>query len=397
MHRGTHVATAIVQVHAERLPERIHIAAGYSRAYIVLRRRDEPIATFDLPVVNGEVDAAAFSRSMFEEARENGYRWLAREYLGPEPGRSTGDVTVAICSHERPAEIRRALGAVTQLDPAPLEVLVIDNAPLTSETRAVVTEFAGVRYVCEPRRGLDCARNRALREAHGDIVAFTDDDAAPERPWLGRLVRGFDSRLVWCTTGLVLPAELETDAQEWFERYSSFSRGFRRRVFEGRDHDGLSVGSIGAGASMAIRRRVLTTLGGFDEALDAGTAARSGGDHELFGRILGAGYNIVYEPAAVSWHRHRRTRPELRETLRGYGTGVFALLTRRLFHDREPAALVHGLRWFCRHHVPTLCRAFLHRPDTIPRDLICAEVAGCVTGPAAYARSMRALRYSRSR
>lgn len=386
------MATAVVQVHVEQWPVRIPVEGGYRRAYVVVRRNDEPIAAFDLPVTSGEVDPAAFARAMFEAAGEHGYRWLARDYLGPDPPRSTADVTVAICTRERPADLRRALAAVRRLDPAPLEVLVIDNAPRTTETTDVVAEFTEVRYVCEPQRGLDRARNRALAEARGAIVAFTDDDAMPEPSWLGRLVRAFENGLVWCTTGLVLPAELETDAQEWFERYSSFSRGFRRRLFEGRHHDGISVGAIGAGANMALRRNVLTMLGGFDEALDAGTVTRSGGDHDLFGRILAAGYNIVYEPAAVSWHRHRRTWPELRETLRGYGTGVFALMTRRLVCDREPAALRHGLRWFCRHHLPTLWRAYLRRPNAIPRDLIRAEIAGCFAGPAAYVRSVRALR-----
>jgi hypothetical protein len=71
---------------------------------------------------------------------------------------------------------------------------------------------------------------------------------------------------------------------------------------------------------------------------------------------------------------------------------VFALLTRRLVRDHEPAALLHGLRWFCRHHVATLWRALRGRSGTIPLDLICSEIAGCAAGPAAYARSARALR-----
>jgi len=387
------VPTAVIQLHAEDLPAHIPVPAPYRRAYVVLRHLDEPIARFDLPVTTGEVDPAALAHALFEEARKSGHHWLAREYLGSEPPRLTEDTTVAICTRERPADLRRTLAAVKRLDPYPLEVVVIDNAPHSSDTRDVVAEFTGVRYVCEPRRGLDVARNRALSEARGEIVAFTDDDAAPEPAWLGALVRGFDDRRVWCATGLTLPVELETDAQEWFERYSSFSRGFRKRVFEGASHDGLSVGSIGAGANMAIRRSVLPALGGFDEALDAGTPTCSGGDHELFGRILAAGYNIVYEPAAVSWHRHRRTWPELRDTLHGYGTGVFALMTRRVFRDHEPAALRHGLRRFCRHHLPTLWRALRRQPDAIPLELIYAEVAGCVSGPMAYARSLRALRH----
>ena len=70
---------------------------------------------------------------------------------------------------------------------------------------------------------------------------------------------------------------------------------------------------------MAFRRTGFERFGLFDEALDAGTPARSGGDTEMFSRVLAAGLRIVYEPAALCWHRHRRTWPELCDTLYGYG------------------------------------------------------------------------------
>jgi GT2 family glycosyltransferase len=390
------VATALIQVHAEQLPVHLRVAPHYTRAYVIVRHGNQPIAQFDVPVVEGDVDAAALARGLFEVTRVNRPHWLVREYLGHEPPGRTADTTVAICTRERPVDLWRALTAMRRLDPCALEVLVVDNAPRSSETRSVVAAFPEVRYVCEMRRGLDVARNRALHEARGAIVAFSDDDATPEREWLAALLRPFEDQRVWCTTGLTLPAELETEAQEWFERYTSFIRGFRRRVFDGAYHDALSVGPIGAGANMAVRRAVLTMLGGFDPALDAGTASGSGGDHELFGRILAAGHTIVYEPAAVSWHRHRRTWPELRDTLRGYGTGVSALMTRRVFRDHEPAALNHGLRWFLRHHVRTICRTLCRRPGAVPLDLISAEVGGWLVGPIAYARSVRALRHGGS-
>lgn len=386
------VPTAVIQVDAERLPRRIAVNAPYTRAYIVLRRHEEPVARFDLPVVNGEVDPAAFTNALSDEVRENGRRWLARDYLGADPARPLPDATVAICTRERPDDLRRALAGVSALDPGPSEVLVIDNAPRSDATRSVVADFPGVRYVYERTLGLDCARNRALRDARCEVVAFTDDDAVPAPGWLRALLARFDDRRVMCATGLVLPLELETPAQEWFERCSSFSRGFRRRVFDGTRHDPHAVGAIGAGASMALRRDVLDRVGGFDEALDAGTPAKSGGDHEMFGRILAAGYHIVYEPAAVSWHRHRRTWAELVETMRGYGVGVFALMTRRVFRDGEPAAVRQGLGWVRHHHLPTFYRALRRRPGAVPIDLIRAEIAGCFAGPAAYVRSVRALR-----
>ena len=75
-------------------------------------------------------------------------------------------------------------------------------------------------------------------------------------------------------------------------------------------------------------------VGLFDEALDAGTPTRAGGDNDIFYRLLAAGHRIVYDPAALSWHRHRREWPELRRTVFGYGVAwdesIPAQLERRL-------------------------------------------------------------------
>jgi GT2 family glycosyltransferase len=317
---------------------------------------------------------------------------MVEDYLGPEAAIRPGPSTVAICTRERPEDLTRALGGVSALRPAPDEILVIDNNPSTDRTRQVVAQFARVRYIREDRPGLDAARNRALREACTEIVAFTDDDAVPEPEWLSHLLQPFGDPRVWCTSGLTLPLELETPAQEWFERYSPFGRGFDRVVFDGIRHDPLTVAPIGAGANMAVRRQVLVDLGGFDEALDAGTVTHSGGDHEMFGRILASGYRIVYEPAAVSWHRHRRTWEELRNALYGYGVGVYALWTRRLLFEREPGALKHAARWLRYGQMPRLWRTLRRRSGAAPPDLQLAELRGCIAGPAAYLRSRRQLR-----
>ena len=140
---------------------------------------------------------------------------------------------------------------------------------------------------------------------------------------------------------------------------------------------------------MALRRNVVERVGAFDEALDAGTPTRSGGDHEMFGRILAAGYRIVYEPQAVSWHRHRRTWEELREALQGYGTGVYAIWTRRLLYEHEPAVLRHAARWLYRGQLPRLWHALRKNPGSVPLDLLTAELRGCAAGPAAYRKARR--------
>jgi GT2 family glycosyltransferase len=232
-------------------------------------------------------------------------------------GTPLASATIAICTRERPDDLRRALAGIARQVGLEHDVLVVDNGPPTTATREVVAEFGGVRYVCEPRRGLNAARNRALAEARGDIVAFCDDDAVPEPEWLAALAANFADPRVMCATGLTLPIELETEAQELFEQYSPFAKGFRRRVFDWERHNPLMAGQVGAGANMALRRGVAALVGGFDERLDGGMPTRSGGDHEMFIRLLTAGYRIAYDPAAVSWHRHRRTMDDVVDTVYG--------------------------------------------------------------------------------
>jgi GT2 family glycosyltransferase len=386
------VATAVVQVDLEALELATRVGPSYSQAYVVVRRRGSPVAHFHARVRDGQLDAEDTRRALATIVAKYRWRWEVEDYLGVEPRRPIPAATVAICTRERPEDLTRALRAAAALRPAPDTVLVVDNNPATSRTRDVVGLFPAVRYVREDRPGLNAARNRALVDATTPLIAFTDDDAAPEPGWLGHLLQPFEDPRVLCTTGLTLPLELETEAQEWFERMSPFGRGFERRMFDGTRHDPVAVAAVGAGANMALRRSVLDAAGPFDEALDAGTASRSGGDHEMFGRILAAGYRIVYEPTAVSWHRHRRTWDELRDAIHGYGVGVYAMWTRRLVFDHELGVVRHAYRWLRRSQIPRLWRALRGAPERVPSDLLLAELRGCLAGPAAYFSARRRLR-----
>jgi GT2 family glycosyltransferase len=250
-----------------------------------------------------------------------------------------------------------------------------------------VARHRNARCVREERPGLDVARNRALAEARGEVVAYCDDDAVVDPLWLRALARHFADARTLCATGLTMPLELETEAQEWFERTNAFGRGFRPAVHDGAADDAFFVSRVGAGVNMAVRRSVLELVGPFDEALDAGTPTKSGGDHDMFTRILLAGYRIVYDPAALSWHRHRREWRELRAAVRGYGTGVWAYLTAHLLRGESRAAVV-ALRWLAWQLID-LARAVTLGSPRLRADLVAAELRGCLAGPGAYLRSRR--------
>lgn len=299
-------------------------------------------------------------------------------------------LSVIICTRERPQDLECCLRALAEQTVGELEVIVVDNAPRTGDTRRVA-DAAGVRYVLEPRPGLDCARNAGLAASRAAFIAFTDDDAVPARDWAAVVLATLAEPGVAGMAGVMLPLELETNAQRLFERYLERMTRTRprheRREFV-RPFPASSAGHVGAGANMAFRREALDAVGLFDEAFDAGTATHSGGDTEMFARLIDAGMRLVYEPRAVVHHRHRRTLAELRRQLFGYGVGVYAFWTHRLTRHHDHDAFRFALDTL-RFHARRLPGALRGEPGELPARLVLAELAGSLWGPVAYATARR--------
>ena len=252
-----------------------------------------------------------------------------------EPGRSQSVrddlvVSVVICTRDRPGELARCLASLPEQTRVPDQVVVVDNASSDGRTQEVVVKAEAI-YVREDRPGLGFARNAGVRAASGHIIVYTDDDVRLHSRWLERMVNAFDDERVMAVTGMVLPAELETEAQMFFEERWPFGRGYQPIVFD-RDFFkldqtvGCPVWGIGAGASMAFRRAIFDRVGLFDERLGAGQAGCSE-DSEFWHRVLTHGWQCRYEPGAVVFHYHRREMAGLRKQIFFYMRGhVVALL-----------------------------------------------------------------------
>ena len=295
-------------------------------------------------------------------------------------------ITVAVCTRDRPDDITRCLAALAALDYPAYEVLVVDNAPSDDATRTAVAAFPGVRYACEPRPGLDWARNRAVAEARGEIIAFADDDVQPDADWLRVMADVFaESPTIAAVTGLVVPASLATEAERLFEAYGGFGRGWVRAWYE-RDpldppgtifHHG--AGRFGTGANMAFRRWVFERIGLFDPALDVGTASDGGGDLEMYFRVLQEGLVLVYEPRAVIRHQHRTTVAGLRRQLRSWGTGLnaYMLCAEERYPAERPAFAKLRRWWWTEYAARRLAKRALGRGGLAPT-LITEEIRGAV-------------------
>ncbi len=288
---------------------------------------------------------APWSATIPESLMTNGFNKQSSQVCG-ETRQQAAAASVVICTRDRANDLQRCLAALASQTVTPRQVIVVDNASVDQHVKQIVTA-AGADYIREERPGLDRARNEGLRMATGDIVVFVDDDVVVHRNWLQGLVAAFDRPAIAVVTGLVLPAELTTEAQCHFEEFWGFGRGYRRLDFDtGRfqaAHDTVfPVWEIGAGASMALRREACLEVGLFDERLDVGEAGCSG-DSELWYRLLAYGYTCRYEPAAVAFHFHRRTMTELSSQIYAYMRGHAAALL--VQHERTGISANRRRAW----------------------------------------------------
>lgn len=385
---------AVKNIELSNMPSAIEDLHSYDGAFCLLRYHGKPVGQIMLPAKDGRIiledhleKIKAATKKDWEDAVVDHFLFSDDE----ESEHKVSAVTIAICTRNRTSDLKDCLKALMQLPDRGQEVIVVDNAPSSKDTKNLVAQYPSVKYILEERKGLDIARNCAIAEASHDIVAFTDDDALVDANWLDAIVRHFNDPLVMCVTGMTMPLELETEAQEAFENYNPFGKGFSKKVFSISKNSPLNVGNIGAGANMALRKTCIVETGWFDEALDAGTVTQSGGDHEFFVRILLAGYHIVYDPEVLSWHRHRRTWEEAIKAMHGYGIGVYAFWTKLLFTEKQYSILRFPRIWLVNHQLPNLYKWFLKRNKKYPLSFILVELKGCLQGPFAYFKSRKQL------
>lgn len=299
-------------------------------------------------------------------------------------------VSVVVCTRDRPQDLHNCLEALRPHHQAGHQVIIVDNAPSTRAAAELASSYP-YDYVCEPRPGLNRARSRGVSLARHEIVAFTDDDCLPDPGWLRALTTPYRDPQVGGATGLVLPLELETPAQERFEDYCANRRIFHQRSFSRQTTLPAAAGVVGMGANMSVRRALLEQIGGFDPRFDGGTVTLSGGDTEMFARLLAAGAKLVYCPDALVWHRHGRDPDRLRKVIFGYGAGLYAVLAKRLIEDQDWSVLTTAPRWLAG---PPLKAAWnrLRRRPAADLQLVLAEFWGALHGPFRYlqARSQSA-------
>jgi GT2 family glycosyltransferase len=212
------------------------------------------------------------------------------------------------------------------------EVLIVAEDASVGEPAAPELLGEGLTLVRIPSgRGLGYNRNRALEASGGEIVAFLDDDCCPADDWLLELLEPLEDPAIAAVVGAVRvpPSTFLGDSIAALGFPAGGSVGFEVmfRVDENGFTDHLTIGNC------AVRRRVFSDAGVFDETMVAG-----GEDGELSHRIRAACLPMKFQPSATVEHAARAHLGEFARWFFRRGRAAYE------FSRRAPAGPVIGHR-----------------------------------------------------
>jgi glycosyltransferase involved in cell wall biosynthesis len=411
---------------------------SYERVFCLIRFHSQPLGVVKLNFAKDELLPEDYRLAVWKSCRDAILRHLQEDGLPlvdelTSKGLPSGDpprcllaregflttapfMSVIVPTRERPKLLAACLDALLSLHYPRYEIIVVDNAPTTTITADLVQQKYGhlpkIRYVREDGRGISRARNRGIREARGEILAFTDDDVVVDTYWLAQIAMAFaQSEDIGCVTGCTLPLQLDTPSQFWFEDIGLIegtdkkSKFYPRRFDQTTRHSQLyQAGYCGHGANMAVRAEVMRAIGGFDPALGVGMPSRGGEDLAFFLHVVMQKKVLAYEPSVLVRHLHRRDYDKLRSQVFGYGTGYVAYLMHMLL--RYPVLwgdllikIPFDILWVLLSTNPASSQARsavkfkgFRKSTNYPEELIKIQLKGFLYGPITYIQSLLALR-----
>jgi glycosyltransferase involved in cell wall biosynthesis len=217
-------------------------------------------------------------------------------------------ISVLIPTKGRIDGLQDLLGSLSRMDEResiPHEIMVINNAPDEAGAESVRELVQGYidregdrwKHVREPVPGKSRALNRGIARAHGNILAFLDDDVVVAPSWLTTTSNFFAETSYDIEQGAIhMPPELAENKE-----FLTLLRRYRTIFYLTKSAaDEQSIKSLNA-ANLAVRRELFYRTGYFDERLGPGASGTSM-DSEFGERVKKFGGRLGYEPRSVVYH-----------------------------------------------------------------------------------------------
>ncbi|BCZ77873.1 glycosyltransferase family 2 protein [Paraburkholderia terrae] len=214
-------------------------------------------------------------------------------------------ITVLVPTYRRPQDLARCLAALQKQERVPDEVVVVarpdDEATHACLADPLVVGALPLNVAAVELPGQVAALNRGLDAATGDVIAITDDDAAPHADWVRRIGAAFESDARLGALG----------GRDWVHQKGGVLDGSRFLVGKmmksgkiiGNHHLGVGEArevDLLKGANMSYRRDAVRTIR-FDGRL-RGAGAQVHNDMAFSMSVKNAGWKLVYDPRVAVDH-----------------------------------------------------------------------------------------------
>jgi mycofactocin system glycosyltransferase len=204
-------------------------------------------------------------------------------------------VSIVIPVYNRSHDLYCCLESLKTLDypQSKLQVIVVDDAS-NDNSASVAGEFNAKVIVQPYNQGQSAARNRGVKEASGEIVAFIDSDCIADPQWLKDLVPYFQDRRFVLVGGFVDSYYQNSMLDRYESVKSALNMGMQKVVGVGNN----AVFYVPT-CNVLIRKDIYLKNGGLDESM------RVGEDVDFCWRLMKAGHRLIYVPKGKVRHKHR--------------------------------------------------------------------------------------------
>ncbi|HET6306452.1 MAG TPA: glycosyltransferase [Rhodopila sp.] len=253
------------------------------------------------------------------------------------------DLTVCICTHNRPRYVRDCLDGLRQQTASRdrFAILVVDSgsSPEAATELADMAASYDAKLIRLGRPGVSLARNAGAWAARTRYIAYIDDDAIPATDWVESILTAIaqPGRPPALIGGRILP-KWEAPLPAW---WPASLRGVLSIIeHEGRGEyrtEAIPKGLEPYAANIVVHVLSLLAAGGFGGAVGRyGQSLLSDEEVQLAWKLQNAGYSVRYDSRITVHHQiqARRLQPEWL-LARLYWQGASTVLTRRLLRHPE--------------------------------------------------------------
>jgi GT2 family glycosyltransferase len=232
--------------------------------------------------------------------------------------KSLPSVSIVIPTLNRKNRLQTCINSLLNLNypKSKTEIIIVDGGSLDGTIEMLKTEFRNVKIVIDKRDGISYARNTGGKIAHGEIIAFTDDDCVVDREWLKNLVTAFHSEKIAAVGGPTILLNPKVFPKKLVESptLGTFSLGNTERKTK-----------ILITANLAVRHDIFENTK-FNELFGRRKSLlyKWEEDVEFSCRLLDLNYELLYVPTAKVYHDISPSRASIKYAITKEFSGGFS-------------------------------------------------------------------------